>query len=316
MNSSPLTSPSRFSAYEGGSRPSTPQPSPVPKKRARKKKETQKPKTTKKSRKQMIVNSSPGPVEDQIPRSPGERSPSNSRRDGKNQTTGSLHHDSLLGDQTRVEQPESFDPTKDDSSKQSETRSTPQKKIKTNGNIPNDIAIILSEEIDIAPLPEGSARSIAHRTASPTVTHELESDSRAAPESINRKSHHSINDPKPKKHKKPSLAEILAITNPKTKRGIQIGLPQEKKHRLHLNINPNPVVQKQVKKKLKLKRGEYDSGEDDPHHKNGASDEDDDYYEGQDKFKAENDAERNLNEVVNDDNDQEGIDDDEDYSYD
>ncbi|MBW0513467.1 hypothetical protein O181_053182, partial [Austropuccinia psidii MF-1] len=67
-----------------------------------------------------------------------------------------------------------------------------------------------------------------------------------------------------KKKKDLSLKEILEMTTQKPKRQIRVGLPREDKYRLHLKINPNPPVQKRVKKKLKKRRGEYDSGEDDP----------------------------------------------------
>jgi len=111
------------------------------------------------------------------------------------------------------------------------------------------------------------------RKAGPSVTNPVQTSTKAATNQSGKAETGKKVATKVKKGM--SLAEILAMTNPKTKRGIRIGLPREEKHRLHININPNPPVQKQVKKKLKVKRGEYDSGEDDAPSKNSASESED-----------------------------------------
>ncbi|KAI8458802.1 hypothetical protein BY996DRAFT_4362670 [Phakopsora pachyrhizi] len=84
------------------------------------------------------------------------------------------------------------------------------------------------------------------------------------------------NDLKAASLKKSTLADLITSLQPPGRKSKvrMIGLPRENKYRLHLKINPKPIVQKQVSKPRKKKRGEYDSGEDSVHEKK--SDESDD----------------------------------------
>ncbi|PLW09361.1 hypothetical protein PCASD_18953 [Puccinia coronata f. sp. avenae] len=272
--SSPLTSPSGFLADELTLKASKrSKPSPVPKKRPPKKKAAPKAKAATKNRKDVTpnppaekdVNGSVVSVEEHPQVDPAvNKTHSNARR--------RQDHPSP---RARLQVPEDTHKAASHSPRQARTRPSPRRNAdqehtafsnQARGTIETDPAINQpcspSTSRNAGPSAAGLAQTGSAKpakTTTATTTSETEGKAKNG-----KKGNGQVK-------KGMSLAEILAMTNPKTKRGIRIGLPREEKHRLHLHINPNPPVQKQVKKKLRVKRGEYDSGEDDLPANNGSS---------------------------------------------
>lgn len=91
--------------------------------------------------------------------------------------------------------------------------------------------------------------------------------------------------------KKLSLADLIASTRDKKPAAVRrVGLPREDRFRLHRHINPNPHVQKQVKKpNRKKRRGEYDSGEDSAKEEKDEDEDEDGVKTNKKKMKIEED---------------------------
>jgi len=265
--SSPLSSPSGFSADEMNIKASKrSKTSPVPKKRAPKKKVALKAKVkAAKNRKKTAADTESNASAVVIEEPSHVHSPANkTNRNSRQQNDSSP--------EKRLQVPEEEAPKSPSQSRtHSRLRQSPRQKHERNDDAVSAantrVATETITDADKASSPSNS------RKAGPSVTNPVQTSTKAA---TNQSGKAETGKKVPTKVKKGmSLAEILAMTNPKTKRGIRIGLPREEKHRLHININPNPPVQKQVKKKLKVKRGEYDSGEDDAPSNNSASESED-----------------------------------------
>ncbi|KAI7951140.1 hypothetical protein MJO29_009814 [Puccinia striiformis f. sp. tritici] len=266
--SSPLSSASGFSADEMALKASKrSKPSPVPKKQAPRKKAAPKPKVTKKQ-KQAIED----PPEDAnlnatsvaLEQNPGAGSIPN--------TTSSAHnnlddnHDPPMGLKVPGETDKPRSPLP---APQSKARPSPCQTAGASSSSSRDLNLIKTPATNEAVPVIDEPGSMSSKAAPPPAE---------PPPEPTKGIKQPITDTGGGKkrammaRKRMSLSEILAATNPKTKRGLRIGLPREEKHRLLVNINPNPPVQKQVKKKLRVKRGEYDSGEDDPRSNKSGSD--------------------------------------------
>lgn len=286
--SSPLSSPSGFSADEMNIKASKrSKTSPVPKKRAPKKKVAPKAKgKAAKIRKKTAADTESNASAVVIEEPPHVDSLANKTNHNRRQQNNPSPEVRLQVPAEEAPKSPSQSPT------QTRLRQSPRQRPERN----NDVVSAANTRVSTEAITDADKASSPRnsRKAGPSATKPVQTSTKAA---TNQSGEVETGKKVPIKVKKGmSLAEILAMTNPKTKRGIRIGLPREEKHRLHININPNPPVQKQVKKKLKVKRGEYDSGEDDTPSKNSASESED----GQNGLSAKKSSQPKNRVIVDD----------------
>ncbi|KAA1069843.1 hypothetical protein PGT21_034113 [Puccinia graminis f. sp. tritici] len=283
--SSPLSSPTGFSADETASKASKrSKSSVVPKKRVPKKKAAPKPKATKK-RKEMIIEPPVNVDNNPSPIALGKRPAVDSVSNKPNST---LNLQDIQNIPMELEAPKEPDKPRSQSPPQLNTRQSPCRRPGTSNNVVLNESPVTREPITVTNQPTSLSDS---RKSGPSAADPVRNSTKGKMKTTDGEKKAAA-----KVRKGMSLAEILAITNPKTKKGIRIGLPREEKHRLHININPNPPVQKQVKKKLKVKRGEYDSGEDDARSKDSGSSDSDDDQDQQNRKKSTRSKNINLDD--------------------
>ncbi|OAV86671.1 hypothetical protein PTTG_01736 [Puccinia triticina 1-1 BBBD Race 1] len=283
--SSPLSSPSGFSAEETAPKASKhSKPTVVPKKRAPKKKATPKPKATK-NRKELVVDTPAVPNNKGSPLAHEEHPAGDST---PNKVNFACPLADVQNPQLEPETLEEPDQTRNKLLPQSKARQSPRRRAgASTSQIVSIGTPVTSERIAVANKIASLSKS---QTAGPSTGDHPQDSAGGTKATMQSAKAENKKKARPQALKGKSLAEIIASTCPQAKRGLRIGLPREEKHRLHVNINPNPPVQRQVKKKLKVKRGEYDSGEDDPHSKNSGSSEseDSDEKKGRKKSKSKN----------------------------